>query len=146
MTVKTVDEKGKERDATVLESWSQSVAAGEGLANNLIRLTGLGLSLLKDKTNPPIDRIRSFDWSEGAKAPEVDRGAVERMGPQAGADRDDVYTAYPRRPATGMTGRSAATGDVAALPAPARALEDHTPKRLAAPPKGLPKPDRGQDR
>jgi hypothetical protein len=140
-----VDDKGRERPATPLESWSNSVKAGEDAAKNVGAVCLWAVGLFK-KAAPAIDRIERFDWNEGAKAQEADKGRVERMGPQAGAHTDDSYSAYPRRPPTSMAGRAAATSDVPALPAPALALEDKRPKRIAPPPKGLPRPDRGQDR
>jgi hypothetical protein len=141
-----VDKNGKERPATPLEAWSQSAKAGERFAENIGSLCATVVSFLLAKKDPPIKRIESFDWSEGGKEPPVDRGKVERLDPWAGGDGGEDIRVYPRSDAMGMDRRIPSSASVAFLPVPPRALEDKGPRRIEGPRRGLPKPDRGQDR
>lgn len=133
---------GKLKPADAMKSLSVSYQAGKDLGENMGKLLKFtGRLFLKDVPDP-IDRIKSFDWSEGAKSLEAERGKVERMGPSQ-AHPADEYAAYPRRGAAGMNGR--ASDGTAALAGAARALPA-PPRALPAPPGQLPRPDRGQDR
>lgn len=133
---------GKLKPAEPMKSMAISYQAGKDLGENIggIMKWGVGL-FLKDRP-APIDRIKAFDWSEGAKPLEAERGKVERMGPSE-AHHADEYAAYPRRGAAGMDGR--ASEGFAALAGAARALPP-PPRALPAPARQLPRPDRGQDR
>lgn len=133
---------GKLKKAEFMGSMRISYQAGKDLGENMGKLLKFtGRLFLKD-VPVPIDRIKAFDWSEGAKPLEAERGKVGRMSPSE-ARHTDEYAAYPRRGAAGMDSR--ASEGTAALAGAARALPP-PPRALPAPARQLPRPDRGQDR